>query len=104
MQIFTSVFLHEDLAQSAQKSSVEQHLAYSIICPNLSWITPFLPRTLGAPSCLLRDWREMTEIHTATPIIGGIPEFQLLRIHCRPLLQYSPTPWVRPARSDISRY
>src|SRR5271155_5784872 len=55
MQIFTSVFLHEDLAQSAQKSSVEQYSAYSTICPNLSWITPFLPRTLGAPSCLLQE-------------------------------------------------
>jgi len=38
------------------------------------------------------------------PIIGGISELQLLRIHCAFLLQYSPTPPALPIHSDTSRY
>ena len=43
-------------------------------------------------------------MHAEMPIIGGISQFQLVRIHYGPLLQYTPTPWVHPARSAISRY
>jgi len=45
----------------------------------------------------------MTEIHAAMPIIGGISELQLLKIHCGFLLQCSPTPRALPIHSDASR-
>ena len=43
-------------------------------------------------------------MHAEMPIIGGISKFQLLRIHYGPLLQYTPTPWAHPARSEFDNY
>src|SRR5271170_6040635 len=87
--------------KKAALSIIRRTLSYP---PVSAGLCHFFPEHWALQVAYSRDKREMTEIHAATPIIVGISEFQLLRIHCGPLLQYSPTPWVHPARSDISRY
>src|SRR5271168_1099571 len=89
--------------KKAALSIIRRTLSYPPVSA-ASGLCHFFPEHWALQVAYSRDKREMTEIHAATPIIVGISEFQLLRIHCGPLLQYFPTPWVRSARSDISRY
>src|SRR5271155_2227317 len=87
--------------KKAALSSIQRTLQY---VPIPAGSHNFFPEHWALQVAYSRDKWGMTEIHAAMAIIGGISQFQLLRIHCGLLLQYFPTPWVRPARSDISRY
>jgi len=60
-KIFARPFLHEELVQSGQNRSVEQHSTFYIQPPNLGSIGQLLHKALGAPTCSLfgqaRDYR-----------------------------------------------
>ena len=103
-EISASPFLHQGLAQPGHKDSVEQLLACTTTYQKLSVIASLLPGTVGAPSYPLLAQAGITETHPAMPIIHGISAFQVRRIHLSTSLQYSPTPWVHPICSGISRY
>src|SRR5271154_3896307 len=78
---FATLFVQEDMVRSAHKDIVEQRSMSSTTYKNFSQIGGLLRGTVGAPTCRLWGKREGTAICRAVPIIDGISEFQVYRIH-----------------------